>query len=134
VQYEYVNPDGDIVPGQAYNSFIGTYIAPTSVPKQRLYIKDNNFYYSKGNSTIKAFRGFFFFQNCKLDDATASSAKFGFVVDDEEITGIDGISLNNHIVEGVYDLSGRKIEIDGNNLNKLQKGVYIIDGKKVTIK
>lgn len=35
---------------------------------------------------------------------------------------------------GVYDLQGRKMKIENNDLNSLQKGVYIIDGKKVTIK
>ena len=39
-----------------------------------------------------------------------------------------------HITEGVYDLSGRKIQLQDGDLNKLQKGVYIINGKKVTIK
>ena len=60
-------------------------------------------------------------------------AKVGFIVDGEA-TSVDGIPSYQRVVEGVYDLSGRKIQLQDGDLNKLQKGVYIIDGKKVTIK
>ena len=52
---------------------------------------------------------------------------------DDEATYIDGIT-NGMRVEGVYDLSGRKIKLENGDVTKLQKGVYIINGKKVTIK
>lgn len=64
--------------------------------------------------------------------AVENGAKINFSVDGEA-TAIDGINVMKNI-EGIYDLSGRKIELDNNNLNSLQKGVYIINGKKVTIK
>ena len=60
-------------------------------------------------------------------------AKVGFIVDGEA-TSVDGIPSYQHVLEGVYDLSGRKIQLENGDLNKLQKGVYIINGKKVTIK
>ena len=47
-------------------------------------------------------------------------------------TGIESIQnskFNNQIDDAIYDLSGRKISKD-----KLSKGLYIIDGKKVLIK
>jgi len=115
-----------------YNSFVGTYNAETVLEDEDiLFISGNKFYYSNGTTTMKAFRGYFEFYDV-LADKNVSAAKIGYSVDDET-TSIDGIS-GYQIVEGVYDLSGRKIQLEDNDLNKLQKGVYIIDGKKVTIK
>ena len=114
-----------------YNSFVGTYNANTVLDEDILFISGNKFYYSNGNTKMKAFRGYFDFYDV-LADKTVSAAKIGYTVNDEA-TSIEGIS-SYQIVEGVYDLSGRKIKVQNNDLNTLQKGVYIIDGKKVTIK
>ena len=113
-----------------YNSFLGTYV-PTSVPKGALYINSNKFYYSTGGSTIKGFRGYFDFQVSWLEEQPYD-AKIDILVDGDA-TSVEGFNVQ-HVVDGIYDLSGRKIQLEGNDLNKLQKGVYIIDGKKVTIK
>ena len=112
--------------------FIGTYEPIAKLGKSSrpaLFIANNQFYFSKGTASLKPYRAYF-----EIDDLKnfIANAKIGFLVDDEA-TAIDGIGMQ-HIVEGVYDLSGRKIQLEGNDLNKLQKGVYIIDGKKVTIK
>lgn len=113
-----------------YNSFYGTYVANTEIPAGSIILSGNKFYYTKGTKT-KGFRGWFSFDNCSLDDIDLATAEAKIYIDD--VTAIDGIGMQR-IVDGVYDLSGRKIQIEGNDLNKLQKGVYIIDGKKVTIK
>ena len=42
-----------------YNSFIGTYVAETEVPSGDLFISGNKFYYSKGTTKMKGFRGYF---------------------------------------------------------------------------
>ena len=112
--------------------FIGTYVANTIIPADRLYISNNMFYYSKGSSSLKAFRGYFNFSQVLTDKTVSGGAKLSFSVDGEATT-IDGIG-QQRIVEGIYDLSGRKIKLEDGDLTKLQKGVYIIDGKKVTIK
>lgn len=112
--------------------FIGTYEPIAKLGKSSrpaLFIANNQFYFSKGTASLKPYRGYFDIDGLKN---AVANAKIGFVVDDEA-TAIDGIGIQR-IVEGVYDLSGRKIQLEGNDLNKLQKGVYIIDGKKVTIK
>ena len=113
-----------------FGTFVGTYTAETVVPEDDLFLSGNKFYYSTGATKMKAFRGYF-----ELTDilaVKAAGAKINFNVDGEA-TAIDGINVMKNI-EGIYDLSGRKIELDNNNLNSLQKGVYIINGKKVTIK
>ncbi len=113
-----------------YGTFVGTYTAETVVPEDDLFLSGNKFYYSTGSTKMKAFRGFF-----ELTDVLAvkaSGAKINISVDGEA-TSIDGIGTQR-VVEGVYDLSGRKIQLEDGDVNKLQKGVYIINGKKVTIK
>lgn len=107
----------------------GTLHSGSFIPANGLFINDNKFWYSTGKTRIKAFRGYFV-----LNDVVSgiNSAKVGINVDGEA-TSIDGLNIR-YAVEGVYDLSGRKIQLEDGDLNKLQKGVYIIDGKKVTIK
>ncbi len=106
--------------------FIGTLHAGSKVPENSLFISGNKFWYSKGNTTIKSFRGYFTLEKSLMN------AKISLIVNGES-TSIDGMNVQ-YAVEGVYDLSGRKIQLENGDLNKLQKGVYIIDGKKVTIK
>lgn len=123
-------PGYGTVPFTTIKRFIGTYVSGTIIPENKVYLSGNKFWYSKGNSTLKAFRGYFDFSQV-LADVTAG-AKISFNVDGDA-TSIDGIGMQR-VVEGVYDLSGRKIQLENGDLNKLQKGVYIINGKKVTIK
>lgn len=111
-------------------SFYGTLSAGTIIPEDGLFISDNKFWYSNGSTAIKGFRAYFQFTDVLTNKS--ASAKININVD-SEATSINRIDQQN-IVDGVYDLSGRKIQLEGNDLNKLQKGVYIIDGKKVTIK
>lgn len=114
-----------------YNSFVGTYNPSTIIPVGGLFLNSNKFYYSNGNSKLKAFRAYFDFAVSYLEEAPYESKIWISI--DGDATSIDGIGTQR-VVEGVYDLSGRKIQLQDGDLNKLQKGVYIIDGKKVTIK
>lgn len=107
----------------------GSYVK-TVIPENGLFISDNKFYYSKGETNIKGFRTWFELE--AILGQETPFAKINFSVDDET-TAIDGINTQR-VIEGVYDLQGRKMKIENNDLNSLQKGVYIIDGKKVTIK
>jgi hypothetical protein len=119
--------------GQRICDMVGLYVKTENMGSVRapyLFISGNNFYYATGKTTMKAFRAYFDLYDV-LTNMNAS-AKIGFSVDDEA-TSIDGLS-EYRIVGGVYDLSGRKIQLKDGDVTKLQKGVYIIDGKKVTIK
>ena len=111
----------------------GTYVA-TKVPAQGLFINSNKFWYSTGKTNIKGFRAWFDLgEVVSASYNTGSDARINITIDGEA-TSVDGIPSYQHAVEGVYDLSGRKIQLKDGDLNNLQKGVYIIDGKKVTIK
>lgn len=121
-----------------YNSFVGNYVAQTILGQENypvLYLTGNNFRYSKGNVKMKAFRGYFDLIDLYeyLENESETGAKIGFSVDDEA-TAIDGINAEQRVVEGVYDLQGRKVMVKDGDINNLQRGIYIINGKKVAIK
>lgn len=56
-----------------------------------------------------------------------NAAAAGLVFDFGSITGIEGVTTDNGEKAEIYDLSGRRVA-------KAQKGIYIINGKKVIIK
>ena len=113
-----------------YAFFQGTYHAGTIVPKNDLFLSENKFWYSTGETKMKAFRAYFWLQDvlAGVDDGGASHAPILFNINDGGVaTGIR--SLNSApIGSTVYDLSGRKVS------GKLKDGVYIVDGKKKVIK
>ena len=63
------------------------------------------------------------------NDAKAKSATFSFGnFSNDGTTGIEEVTTENVTVNGIYDLSGRKLDA------VTEPGVYIIDGKKVLVK
>ena len=62
-----------------------------------------------------------------------SAANVNYFVDEEQATEIVGLTTGQGAVDAVYDLQGRQVKVDG-DLNSLQKGVYIVNGQKVTVK
>ena len=133
-EVQLVDAVADVTMADEYETsgkFTGSFVK-TVVPADGLFINSEKFYYSTGKTNIKAFRGWFDLK-AVLDKDTDFGAKIGFTIDGDA-TDIDGIPSYQRVTEGVYDLSGRKIQLQDGDLNKLQKGVYIIDGKKVTIK
>lgn len=116
-----------------YNSMIGTYKPETPIVTNQLFLSNNKFYYSTGTAKMKAFRAYFEFQD-ELTDKSAgvSNAKISFFVD--ETTGISDIKSKTKVdSDAVYNINGQYV---GKNIdmNKLPKGVYIINGKKKIVK
>ena len=128
---QYDEDEDDDVPT---SFFYGVYV-PTVLDKATyLFLSGNKFYYSNKTTTMKGFRGYFKLQKQLAPEYKDISSSVNVKVSiDDEATYIDGIT-NGMRVEGVYDLSGRKIKLENGDVTKLQKGVYIINGKKVTIK
>lgn len=60
----------------------------------------------------------------------ASVWKNFWTIKEFDPTGIEQLTINNGQLT-IYDLKGRKIEVD--DLRELEKGVYIINGRKVLI-
>lgn len=107
-----------------YGTFYGTLKAGGKVPANCLFLNGGDFWYSTGQSNIKAFRGYFDFVDVLASlETAASNAKMVFR---GETTGIKGVTVET-ANDDMYDLQGRRI------VNPV-KGVYIKNGKKVVIK
>lgn len=104
--------------------FTGT-LVKTKVPEDGLFLYQNQFWYSTGETSIKAFRGWFDL-GAVLDKATDFSVKIYIFIDGEE-TKIEGLESEMPI-DDVYDMTGRKVSKPG------QKGIYIVGGKKILFK
>jgi len=105
--------------------FTGSFVK-TTVPADGLFLSGNNFYYSTGKTLIKAFRGWF-----ELEEVLGKDTDFGvkLVVDGlpTNISDMQFVNANG----AIYTIDGKKMN---NDVNRLPKGIYIIDGKKVAIK
>ena len=72
-----------------------------------------------------------------IGDAGISAIRLGDVVGNEvfavagEATGINSISSDSKTAKGVYNVKGQKVAKSDAQLEKLPKGVYIIDGVQV---
>lgn len=97
---------------------------------QYVFLNGDKFYYATAKTKpMKGLRAYFYF----LDDGNTplnadAGVKFNFVVDDEP-TAINGISSVEKVADGVYTVSGQKV--NESSLEILPKGVYIVNGKKV---
>ena len=105
-------------------------------PAKSYVISDSKMYYIKNPNRIKGFRGW-------IEDVPASSntAKLALngIIDDNEISGLEDILTDDALPvltngSAIYDLSGRKVAVDTNQLGALPKGMYIVNGKKYIVK
>ena len=109
---------------KVYGTFYGTLKAGGKVPANCLFLNGGDFWYSTGQSNIKAFRGYFEFVKVLASLETANSkVKMVFR---GETTGIKDVTVET-TNDDMYDLQGRRI------VNP-DKGIYIKNGKKVVIK
>lgn len=115
-----VNLIKDVVaPNIGGYTFTGIY-EPTKIDAGCLFVAPNNYLtVSDGNGKLKGFRAYF---NVTATGARATS----FVIDDTTtgIIGIDGTVIENG---KIYNLNGQKVQ-------NAQKGLYIVNGKKVVVK
>ncbi len=109
---------------KVFGTFKGVLHSGTNVPANDLFLSDNKFYYSTGNSPIKAFRAYLNL----VEMMPSSSSSIGIRINDgtTHVEGLDATDKGGK----AYDLSGRRIQ-SGKNL---ERGIYIVDGKKVVIK
>lgn len=110
-----------------HGKMTGTFVKSV-IPADGLFISNNQFWYSIGSTNVKAFRAWFEL-DAVLDKETDFGSKIRFYIEDEIV---DIQEMRGGDVEGVklgwYTLDGRKL--DG---KPTEKGVYLVDGKKVAI-
>lgn len=117
---------------KATGYIVGSLRAETEVPVDNLFLRDNKFYVSVGDSKINAFRAFF--DLGLLDYTYEAGANVTFMVDGEEVTAIEGLTINGNITGDVYSVNGTFMGRAENVMNKLPRGIYIVNNKKVVVK
>ncbi|MGM9711309.1 MAG: hypothetical protein ACI3YO_04790 [Prevotella sp.] len=136
------------VPGastdQGYLQMVGTYVkkgdAVTSgskaIPANSYILSDGLWYYSKvAVKNVKGLRGWL--ETGK--SAPTTDVKF-FIngVEEGEVTAIEGIEssmeVSKRINSNIYNLNGQLVRSNSVSAEGLDKGIYIIGGKKVVVK
>lgn len=110
-------------------AMIGVY-EPTVLSGNWLYLKDNKFMYSTGNSKLKPYHAYFRFGNAfdyesfEEEGQGITSAPRISISFDEMSTGIKVVSQKSAEDGQYYNLQGCKV-------SSPTKGLYIVNGKKV---
>ena len=112
-------------------TFNGTYTATTAPVGSYVFNGNQLRRVTEAGVNVKAFRGYF-----TSNDATANELT---IVIDGETTGLSEIErMRNGENETFYDLQGRRVAQPNSQFSilnsQLNKGLYIVNGKKVVIK
>ena len=99
-------------------SFIGTYVADTTIPAGSVFLSDNKFWNATASTLkSKAYRGYF-----TLDGAPASRI----------LLSVDGTTGLNDVVRQAGESASAYIyNLNGQRTSQPMKGVYIVNGKKI---
>jgi len=111
--------DSPVVAGTNFD-FVGTYAASTDIAAGDYFIGNGAIYKSEGKTSIKAFRAYI--------KAKGASGEVKLFIDGGLATGIDEINGAAATEHGaIYTLAGQRV-------SRAQKGIYIVNGKKVAVK
>ena len=99
--------------------FVGTYAPIEAIEAGDYFIGNGALYKSAGATSMKAFRAY-------IHDKTNGQSGVKLYIDDIEtaISEINGIEAEQGVI---YNIAGQRV-------NKAQKGIYIVNGKKVLVK
>ena len=110
-------------------TYTGSYSNPTAVSKNSYMFSKGNLVHTNKDHTVKAYR-------CWLKEDAPSGEMLMFSLDGNGLDGTTGI----HVIEenkqntntGIYNLGG--VRMNTNNVDKLPKGVYVVNNKVVVKK
>ena len=110
-------------------TYTGSYSKPTTVSKDSYMFSKGNLVHTNKDHNVKAYR-------CWLKEDAPSGRMLMFSLDGNGMGGTTGI----HVIEenkqntntGIYNLGG--VRMNTNDVNKLSKGVYIVNNKVVVKK
>lgn len=105
-----------------YSGFYGTYHAGTALDEFTLFLSDNKFWYSKGQTKMKAFRAYFEFLDVLTDVKNSSNVKLWVRPDVED--GLPNLRVEEDLSSPAYNLAGQRV-------GKSYKGVVIENGRKI---
>lgn len=108
-----------------FGTFVGTLHAGKTLTENQLFLSGNQFWYSAGKTTIKAFRAYFDFEDV-LSEVENAGSRIQLSFNDEP-TGIKTVELKTMDDERYYNLKGQRVEMPHN-------GIYVKNGKKIVVK
>ncbi len=122
-------------------SFYGTYENTTPAASDPFYyvgIDGNLSLGNNGNVTVGPYR-WILRKTSKYGGTSVYSPKMHFFdPEEDDVTAISSERMVNgqsSMVNGTYDLSGRRLNVQSSMFNaQLPKGIYIVNGRKVIIK
>ena len=127
-----VEPKVNFGTTDAPNAMIGNYVAKTKIGNGNLFLKDNNLWYSVGNTEIKAFRAYFSFAD-KLADFSDNYATSRIMLSfGGQTTGVSEAAYLNNKEECIK--KSEMFNLNGQRVTSPRKGLYILNGKIVFIK
>lgn len=111
--------------------FVGNYTTGQTLQQNCFFISNNTFYRASGQETMKAYRATF------QVPSSLSAAKIMntvFVGEGGSVTAIDDVHVSPQGSFDVYHINGMLVKKNAIDLNGLDKGIYIINGKKYVVK
>lgn len=112
-------------------TFVGNYITGQTLQQNSFFISNNVFYRASGQETMKAYRATFQVPSTMTEAKTLNTV---FVGDGGSVTAIDDVQVSPQGSFDVYHINGMLVKKNAIDLNGLDKGIYIINGKKYVVK
>lgn len=110
-------------------TYTGSYSNPTAVSKNSYMFSKGNLVHTNKEHTVKAYR-------CWLKEDVSSGKMLMFSLDGNGLDGTTGIQVieenKQNTNTGIYNLGG--VRMNTNNIDKLPKGVYVVNNKVVVKK
>ena len=110
-------------------TYTGSYSSPTAVSKDSYMFSKGDLVHTNKDHNVKAYR-------CWLKEDAPSGRMLMFSLDGNGLDGTTGIRVieenKQNTNTGIYNLGG--VRMNTNNVNKLSKGVYIVNNKVVVKK
>lgn len=110
-------------------TYTGSYSNPTAVSKNSYMFSNGDLVHTNKDHTVKAYR-------CWLKEDVSSGKMLMFSLDGNGLDGTTGIQVieenKQNTNTGIYNLGG--VRMNTNNIDKLPKGVYVVNNKVVVKK
>lgn len=110
--------------------FVGNYTTGQTLQQNSFFISNNVFYRASGQETMNAYRATFQVPT----STTAKIMNTVFVGEGGSVTAIDDVHVSPQGSFDVYHINGMLVKKNAIDLNGLDKGIYIINGKKYVVK
>lgn len=109
-------------------TYTGSYSSPTAVSKDSYMFSKGDLVHTNKEHNIKAYR-------CWLKEDAPSGRMLMFSLDGNGLDGTTGIRVieenKQNTSTGIYNLGG--VRMNTNNVDKLSKGVYVVNNKVVVV-